>query len=115
MTKYTVYIGKISDQIVYVGTTIQKPEARWRWHKANGKAFNFSIHYQYDTPEEMLKCEHDLILKYNPVHNKIKHRIQNLNKKLTIEQINQRKGDKQWCQGCLKRRVNIGYTYCGHC
>lgn len=45
----------------------------------------------------------------------IQQRRQNLNVKLTQEELNKRKGSSQWCQKCLKRRVNKGYTHCMRC
>jgi len=38
--KYTVYKGLLNGQLVYIGTTIQKPEDRFRWHRNNGKNFS---------------------------------------------------------------------------
>ena len=36
-SKFTVYKGLLNNKIVYIGTTIQKPEDRFRWHRNNGK------------------------------------------------------------------------------
>jgi hypothetical protein len=36
--------------------------------------------------------------------------LQNPNKKVVT-----RKGDSEWCQCCLKRRVSKGYRYCYFC
>ena len=33
--KYTVYKGLLNGELVYIGTTIQKPEDRFRWHRNN--------------------------------------------------------------------------------
>lgn len=112
---YTVYKGEKSGKIVYIGTTIQKPEDRFRWHKHNGKPFNFTVLGQFDNQEDMLNFEFELIKKHKPKHNKIKHRKQNLNAKLTPEMLEARKGDSNWCQCCLKRRVNKGYKNCYWC
>lgn len=30
---HSVYKGELSGQIVYIGTTIQVPEDRFRWHR----------------------------------------------------------------------------------
>lgn len=113
---FNVYVGKdTKGNIVYVGTTIQKPSDRWRWHKHKGKNLNFEMYKVCETSEEMLNLEHELILKFKPKLNKITKRKQNFNAKLTPEQLEARKGDKEWCQCCLKRRVNIGYTKCAYC
>lgn len=114
-TVYTVYKGSLNGVLVYIGTTIQKPTDRFRWHKANKKPFNFEVIAQFDNPEEMLNLEFELIKQYNPKFNKIKHRKQNLNRRLDDTILNSRKGSKEWCQKCLKRRVNIGYQYCYNC
>ena len=62
--KYSVYKGMRpgSDTIVYIGTTIQKPEDRFRWHKANGKPLVFVVLHQFDNEDEMLDKEFELIL-----------------------------------------------------
>lgn len=115
MDKFTVYKGEQNGKIVYIGTTIQNPQDRFRWHKHNGKDFKFTVLKQYNTKEEMLEEEFRLITLYNPKYNKIKHRKQNLNVKLAEAELNLRKGDASWCQTCLKRHVNIGYTVCFFC
>lgn len=114
---YSVYLGKDkgTGKIVYVGTTIQKLEDRWRWHKHNGKDLNFSLFRECKDQEEMLQLEHRLITEFKPALNKITHRKQNLNAKLDQAVVEARKGDKQWCQCCLKRRVNKGYSMCYYC
>ena len=113
--KFTVYKGSLNGQIVYIGTTIQKPEDRFRWHKSNGKRFFFEVIEQFDNENDMLDFEFELIKKLNPKFNKIKTRKQNFNKKLTPEMLELRKGDSQWCQKCLKRHVSSGYKYCYYC
>lgn len=113
---FFVYLGKNKDSIDYVGTTIQEPEERFRWHKNNGKGhLKFEIYKKCQTKEEMLDLEYELIQKFNPKLNKIKHRKQNFNKKLTDEELKNRIGNKEWCQCCLKRRVNKGYKKCYFC
>ena len=112
---YTVYKGEVNNNIVYIGTTIQKPSDRFRWHKHNGKHFTFTVLHQFDNSEQMLEKEYDLIKLHDPKYNKIKHRKQNLNKKLSNDDLDKRKGDKNWCQSCLKRRVNKGYKFCRWC
>lgn len=112
---FSVYKGMINNQIVYIGTTIQVPEERFRWHKYNGKDFAFEVIKQFDNETDMLNLEFELIKKHNPRYNKIKHRKQNLNVVLTSEILESRKGDVIWCQCCLKRHVNKGYKYCYFC
>lgn len=112
---YTVYYGRQEGQIVYVGTTIQKPEDRFRWHKHNGKDFDFEVVNQFQTSEEMLDFEFSEIKRLSPKYNKITHRKQNLNRRLTQADLDLRRGDKVWCQSCLKRRVNRGYKKCRWC
>lgn len=110
---HTVYKGELNDQIVYIGTTIQVPADRFRWHKANGKNFVFTVLARYETPEEMLAEERRLIELHKPKFNK--RLKQNLNVKLTQAQLDSRVNDPSWCQKCLKRRVNPGYKRCMYC
>lgn len=113
---YTVYKGLDKNgKLVYIGTTVQNPEDRFRWHKSNGKDLQFKVIKQFDNSKEMLNLEFELIKKYNPELNTIKHRKQNLNVRLTAQELESRKGNKEWCQVCLKRRVNSGYTTCYYC
>ena len=81
---YSVYKGenKSTGELVYIGTTIQKPEARFRWHKSNGKDLNFTVIHKYDNADEMLEKEFELIKQLTPKLNKITKRPQNLNVKL---------------------------------
>ena len=110
---YSVYKGEVNGKIVYIGTTIQEPSARFRWHKANGKPFDFTVLSQHPCADSMLAEELRLITLLKPKHNK---RIkQNFNVKLTAADLESRKGDKVWCQSCLRRRVNTGYTCCMYC
>lgn len=113
---YYVYQGrdKKTGEIVYIGTTVQVPNARFRWHKANGKNLNFNVLFEFDNPDDMLQKELDLIKELKPKLNKITNRKQNLNVKLTNERLNKRVGDKEWCQSCLKRRARVG-NVCGYC
>jgi len=113
--EHVVYKGEQDGEIVYIGTTIQQPEARFRWHKANGKPFNFTVVARFDNAQQMLAHEHFLIQKHKPKFNKITHRQQNLNRKLSPEQIDERVGLAGWCQTCLRRRVNPGYSACRFC
>lgn len=112
---YSVYVGRRDGKVVYVGTTIQKPQDRWRWHKANGKDLDFELVQQCTDENEMLTLEYELIKKYNPKMNKIKNRKQNLNAKLTPEVLQSRHGDSEWCQCCYRRRVRPGYKVCYYC
>lgn len=115
MRTYTVYKGEKKGKIVYIGTTIQKPSDRFRWHRHNGKDLDFTVLFEFDNETEMLDKEFELIKKHNPRMNKIKHRKQNLNKKLTKEELESRRGNNEWCQSCFKRRVNKGYNHCYYC
>jgi len=115
MKKFTVYKGELNGKIVYIGTTIQDPQNRFRWHKSNGKDFKFTVLKQFNTKEEMLEEEFRLIKLHKPKYNKIKNRKQNLNVKLTETELNARKNNPSWCQSCLRRHVNTGYTICFFC
>jgi hypothetical protein len=110
---YTVYKGELGGRLVYVGTTIQKPADRFRWHKHNGKNFTFAVLSTHETPEAMLAEELRLILKHRPKYNK--RLKQNLNAPLSIEDKSARVGNREWCQSCLTRRVNAGYSKCKWC
>lgn len=114
---YSVYEGRFKNngKLAYIGTTIQKPADRFRWHKANKKDFDFKVLFQYDNPDEMIDMEFKLIKELNPPKNKIKHRKQNLNRQLSQRELNKRVGDNEWCQSCLRRRVNQGYKKCKWC
>lgn len=112
---HCVYKGEVNGEIVYIGTTIQEPAARFRWHKANGKPFKFTVLRTFDNAQEMLAEEFRLIQKHRPKFNKIVDRAQNFNGKLNPDQLAERKGLAGWCQSCLKRRVNKGYTTCFYC
>jgi len=110
-----VYVGKKNNEVVYVGTTIQNPIERFRWHKNNGKNLEFEVLIKLDNTDDMLKLEYNLIKNFKPSLNKIIDRPQNLNVKLNDNVIESRKGDIEWCQSCLKRRVTNGYKYCKWC
>lgn len=112
---YTVYKGERNGKLVYIGTTIQEPSARFRWHKANGKDLKFTVLEQYDNAGSMLDEEHRLIKRHSPKLNKIRHRRQNLNVALTQAELEARKGVAEWCQSCLRRRVSKGYSRCMRC
>lgn len=112
---FCVYKGSLDGELVYIGTTIQRPKDRFRWHKANGKNFDFEVLQYCENEVEMIDLEFELIKKHKPKYNKITKRKQNLNRKLTQEQLDARVGDKTWCQCCLRRRVNPGYSSCYNC
>ena len=114
---FYVYKGldKQSQKMVYIGTTTQVPRDRFRWHKANGKDFTFEIIAICENAEQMLDLEFNLIRKYKPCKNKITSRKQNYNKVLGEADLATRVGNKEWCQSCLKRRVNKGYKKCYYC
>lgn len=115
MRIYTVYKGELNGKLVYIGTTIQKPEDRFHWHKHNGKDFKFEVLEQFDNSEDMLDREFELIQLHKPKFIKITKRRQNLNVKLTPEEVSMRVGLSGWCQSCLKRRTNPGYYKCMYC
>lgn len=115
--KFLVYLGysrkdKEHKKVVYVGTTIQYPLSRWYYHKIHGKNLEFVEYCRFDNEKDMLAKEYELICKYNP---SIKDRLQNYNVPLTSEELESRKGNPEWCQCCLKRRVRLGYSLCYNC
>lgn len=118
--KFLVYVGysrkdKEQKKIIYVGTTIQFPLSRWYYHKVHSKNLNFVEYCRFDNEKDMLDKEYELICKYHPSCNTIKDRPQNYNVPLTKEELESRKGNPEWCQCCLKRRVKPGYKYCYNC
>lgn len=113
--KYIVYFGYANGKVVYVGTTIQHPYSRWYYHSMHGKPFEFKEEFRFDNEQDMLNKEYEMIQKYHPRHNKIINRKQNLNVELTRQELDSRKGNPEWCQCCLKRRVNRGYRYFYYC
>lgn len=118
--KYLVYVGysrkdKGKTKIIYVGTTIQYPLSRWYYHKTHGKDLVFEEYKRFDNEKDMLDLEFELINKHHPSCNSITHRRQNFNVPLTQEELESRKGNPEWCQCCLKRRVSKGYKYCYYC
>lgn len=107
--------GRKSKKMVYIGTTIQVPKERFRWHKHNGKNLIFEVIKVCENADEMLDLEYKLIQRYRPDMNKITKRKQNLNVALTDEILKLRENNVEWCQSCLKRRVNKGYSVCYFC
>lgn len=112
---YVVYVGRATPggDIVYVGSTSQKPEDRFRWHRANEKDLHFTVVAAFDNADDMVLEEQRLIDINKPVLNKRQKAIHNA--PLTQDKLESRKGDKGWCQGCLRRRVNRGYKFCMWC
>ena len=118
--KYLVYVGyskkdKNQERIVYVGTTIQYPLSRWYYHKIHGKDLVFKEYCRCTNEQDMLDKEFELIQKYRPSCNKIKLRKQNYNVELSAEELDNRRGNPEWCQCCLRRHVSPGYKYCYYC
>jgi hypothetical protein len=113
--KCFVYKGCLNGVLMYIGTTVQRPAARFRWHKANGKDLEFTVLEQHTDTDMMLDREFYLIKTLRPPMNKQVTRRQNLNVKLTKKELNSRKGVSVWCQGCLRRRVVGKSTHCRNC
>ncbi len=118
--KFLVYVGyskkdKNQERIVYVGTTIQYPLSRWYYHKIHGKDLVFKEYCRFTNEQDMLDKEFELIQKYRPSCNKIKSRKQNYNVELSAEELENRRGNPEWCQCCLRRHVSPGYKYCYYC
>jgi excinuclease UvrABC nuclease subunit len=114
---FYVYKGldKKTKELIYIGTTIQKPSDRFRWHKHNGKDLEFHVIKKCDNEKQMLDLEFSLIKEHKPKLNHITHRKQTFNKVLSNEDVKLRVGNSEWCQCCLKRRVNKGYEFCYYC
>lgn len=114
---FYVYQGlaKRGRKLLYIGTTVQVPKDRFRWHKYNGKDLRFEVIAICNDSDSMINLEFELIQKHKPPLNKIVKRKQNLNRKLTEEQLQARVGDKDWCQSCLRRRVSKGHSHCLWC
>lgn len=114
---FYVYQGlsKRGRKLLYIGTTIQVPKERFRWHKYHGKDFLFEVVAVCQDEMHMLDTEFKLIKELNPPANKIKRRMQNLNRKLTDVELSRRFGDANWCQSCLRRRVKENYSTCLWC
>ena len=115
MRTFSVYTGRKNGRVMYVGTTIQEPAASFRWHKANGKPLQFSVVATFDNADAMLDEELRLIGLHKPPLNKIMKRRQNLNVRLSPEELQARRSNSEWCQGCLRRHVNPGHTRCMYC
>lgn len=110
-----VYFGySEKGKILYIGTTMQRPSDRFRWHRHNGKDLIFKVYKNLESVDEMLDEEIRLISKHNPPLNK-KTKRHNDNRRLNAKDIEKRKLNNCWCKSCLKRRVNKGYTVCYFC
>lgn len=123
MKKVVVYKGLSNGEIVHIGITTQKPEVRFRTHEKRNLIDEFVIVAEFEEANEAstlnkavdkaLELEKELILKYKPKYSK---RIkQNDNRKLSNETVEGRKNNSEWCQSCLRRRVNKGYKRCKWC
>lgn len=111
--KVAVYKGLKDNVIVHIGITTQKPETRFRTHEKRKLIDEFVVIDYFETADEALKLEKELILKHKPKYSK---RIkQNDNRKLSNSTVQNRVGNKEWCQSCLKRRVSKGYVRCMWC
>lgn len=113
MRKTAVYKGFKNGEIVHIGITTQKPSIRFRTHEKRNLIDYFEIIAEFDSTEDALQLEKELILKHKPKYSK---RIkQNDNRKLTDKSLESRKGNSEWCQSCLKRRISKGYKNCKWC
>lgn len=119
--KFVVYVAynkkskETDSKIIYVGTTTQYPLSRFVYHKLHGKDFRFEIVCRFDNEKDMLDKEFELIQKYKPRYNKRIKAPQNYNVPLSQEELDLRKGNPEWCQCCLRRRVSKGYERCYYC
>jgi len=119
--KYVVYYGYsrkdkgANRKVIYVGTTIQHPMSRWYYHSTHKKNLDFEVKFRFDNERDMLEKEYEEIRRLRPSMNKITDRPQNFNVELTQEVLDLRKGNEEWCQCCLRRRVSKGYKYCYFC
>lgn len=109
----TVYKGLLKGEIVHIGITTQKPTDRFRTHEKRHMIESFQVIAEFSSVEDALKLEKELILKYKPRYSK--RVIQNDNRKKRKEELEKRKGDKEWCQSCYRRRTSKGYRYCKWC
>lgn len=112
---FYVYVGRDCGKVRYIGTTTQVPRRRFDYHKANGKDLYFTVIASLDNAIDMIDLEFMLIRHYHPKLNKITKRKQNSNVPLSVEDLELRKGNNEWCQSCLTRRVNKGYKFCYFC
>lgn len=80
LRKTTVYKGLQNGEIVHIGITTQVPSTRFRTHKKRHLIEKFEVIAEFDSTDEALQLEKELILKYKPKYSKkIK---QNDNRKL---------------------------------
>lgn len=80
---------------------------RFRTHEKRKLIESFEVIAEFEDVADALSLEKELIIKYNPKYSK--RLKQNDNRKLANASVSARKGSKEWCQKCLKRRVNKGY------
>lgn len=113
MRLVTVYKGITNGQIVHIGITTQEPKVRFRTHEKRKLIESFEIIAQFEDVADALRMEEELIIKYKPKYSK--RLKQNDNRKLSSSSVEDRKGSSEWCQKCLKRRVNKGYKNCMWC
>lgn len=113
MRKTTVYKGITNGEIVHIGITTQDPKVRFRTHEKRKLIERFEVIEKFEDVADALLLERKLIEEYNPKYSK--RLKQNDNRKLAASTVNERVGEKEWCQKCLKRRVNRGYKICFYC
>lgn len=113
MRKTTVYKGITNGAIVHVGITTQDPKVRFRTHEKRKLIDTFEVIAEFEDVADALRVERELIEQYKPKYSK--RLKQNDNRKLAAASIKDRKGNKEWCQKCLRRRVNKGYKKCMWC
>lgn len=113
MRKTTVYKGITKGEIVHIGITTQDPKVRFRTHEKRKLIESFEVIAEFEDVADALSLERELIEEYNPKYSK--RLKQNDNRKLAAAQVKDRVGNKEWCQKCLKRRVNKGYKICFYC
>lgn len=113
MKKTTVYKGISNGEIVHIGITTQDPKVHFRTHEKRKLIERFEVIGEFEDVADALLLERKLIEEYNPKYSK--RLKQNDNRKLAAAQVKGRIGDNEWCQKCLKRRVNKGYKTCFYC
>ena len=113
MRRTTVYKGISKGEIVHIGITTQDPKVRFRTHEKRKLIERFEVIEEFEDVADALLFERKLIEEYNPKYSK--RLKQNDNRKLASTVVNGRVESKDWCQKCLKRRVNKGYKICFYC
>lgn len=108
-----VYQGLKNNEIVHIGITSQEPQTRFRTHEKRHLIDRFEVIASFDEVGKALTLEKELILKYKPKYStRVK---QNDNRRKSLDEIQSRVYNPEWCQKCLKRRVNNGYNICYRC